>query len=267
MIDHNNLEEYADPDNYDIEDSSDTGLAFYAALAQETGGPVLEIACGTGRISIPIARSGYAVTGLDIVPEMLARARRKSAGLPVRWVEGDARDFNLGEQFRLIFLTGNAFQAFLKLEDQEALLKRAHAHLYDEGLFAFETRNPRWVNRANTAQKASGEGLFAFLETRGEEEHVMTYTDINGRQVRVSNTQMYDHVAQILHFTSYRRWQEGKEIKTKISRIALRYTFPQELMALLHYNGFTVIRQYGDWNLEPLTADSPSIISVCRKRI
>ncbi|MAU00479.1 MAG: methyltransferase type 12 [Anaerolineaceae bacterium] len=54
MIDHNNLEEFADPLNYDIEDRSDTGIAFYTALAQETGGPVLEIACGTGRISIPI---------------------------------------------------------------------------------------------------------------------------------------------------------------------------------------------------------------------
>ena len=51
-----------------------------------------------------------------------------------------------------------------------------------------------------------------------------------------------------------------------ITRIAVRYTFPQELAALLHYNGFTIIRQYGDWNLEPLTAASPSIIVVCRKQ-
>ena len=58
MIDHDNLEEFADPQNYDIEDDSDTGVAFYTALAQETGGPVLEIACGTGRVSIPIARLG-----------------------------------------------------------------------------------------------------------------------------------------------------------------------------------------------------------------
>jgi hypothetical protein len=46
----------------------------------------------------------------------------------------------------------------------------------------------------------------------------------------------------------------------------LRYTFPQELAALLYYNGFTIERQYGDWNKEPLSPTSPSIISVCRKR-
>ena len=84
--------------------------------------------------------------------------------------------------------------------------------------------------------------------------------------MRVSKTQAYDHVAQILHWTTYRRWREGDQEHTKITRIAVRYTFPQELEALLYYNGFTIIRQYGDWNLEPLTAASTSIISVCRKR-
>ena len=66
--------------------------------------------------------------------------------------------------------------------------------------------------------------------------------------------------------TAYRRWREGNREQTKVTRIAVRYTFPQELEALLHYNGFTIIRQYGDWSLEPLTAASPSIIVVCRKR-
>ena len=262
MIDHNNLEEFADPRNYDIEDNSDTGIAFYAALAQETGGPVLEIACGTGRVSIPIARLGFAVTGLDIVPGMLAQARRKSAGLPTCWVEGDARTFDLGERFRLIFLTGNAFQAFLTRADQEALLERVRAHLHDDGLLAFETRNPRWD--ADTSS-ATGD-LWANLETRDAEEDWQTYTDSSGRDVRMSKTQVYDHVAQILHWTTYRRWREGDQEQTKITRIAVRYTFPQELAALLYYNGFTIIRQYGDWNLEPLTAASTSIISVCRKR-
>ena len=68
LIDHDNLEEFADAHDYDLQDPSDTGVAFYTALAQETGGPVLELACGTGRVSIPIARLGFAVTGLDIVP-------------------------------------------------------------------------------------------------------------------------------------------------------------------------------------------------------
>jgi SAM-dependent methyltransferase len=278
LIDRNNLEEfpdqqtYDDPQTYDIVVDNDTGIAFYAALAQETGGPVLEIACGTGRVSIPIARLGFAVTGLDIVPGMLELARRKSRDLPIRWVEGDGRAFDLGEQFRLIFLTGNAFQQFLTNADQEALLERVRAHLDDEGLFAFETRNPLWASpltradREATLERARLRGdFFAFLETRDEEQVGKTYTDVSGRDVRGSITQAYDHVAQILHLTSYRRWREGNQERTKITREALRYTFPQELAALLHYNGFTLIRQFGDWNLEPLTATSTSIIVVCRR--
>jgi SAM-dependent methyltransferase len=264
LIDHDNLEEFADPAGYDRKDSSGTGVAFYAGLARETGGPVLEIACGTGRVAIPIAREGFAVTGLDVVPGVLQLARSKSAGLPVRWVEDDARSFDLGERFRLVFLTGNAFQLFLTNEDQEALLGRGRAHLHEEGLFAFETRNPRWGGRGEGEEDRAG--LFVDLETRAGEEARPSYVDAQGRDVRVFDTRTYDHVAQILHWTTHQRWHEDGRERTKTTRIALRYTFPQELAALLDRNGFTLVRQYGDWNGEPLTADSRSIIVVCRRR-
>ncbi len=264
MIDHNNLEAFADPDSYDIEDPSDTGGAFYRALAQETGGPVLEIGCGTGRVTIPIAQLGFPVTGLDIVPGMIERARRKSAGLPARWVVGDARSFCLPETFQLIFLTGNVFQFLLTNADQAALLERVHAHLHDDGLFAFETRNPRWPGLATRAEPY--EGMFFQLETHSEERSAESYVDAQGCNVQVSYTQAYDHVAQILHLTGYKRWREGEKEQAEITRTALRYTFPQELAALLLQHGFAIIRQYGDWNYEPLTEASPSIIVVCRRR-
>jgi SAM-dependent methyltransferase len=260
LLDPNNLEEFSDPQNYDRQDRSDTGVAFYRALAQEAGGSVLEIACGTGRVTIPIAKLGLPVTGLDLVPGMLAQARGKSPGLSVRWVEGDARTFDLHEHFRLIFLTGNAFQAFVTNTEQEALLQRVRAHLDDEGVFAFETRNPLLPNTKTRA------GFFLALETYTEEKDWPSFHNVNGYEVRVSTTQVYDPIAQVLHLTSYKRWHEGEEEHTQIARTALRYTFPQELAALLHYNGFRIIRQYGDWDLEPLSATSPSIISVCRKR-
>ncbi len=276
LIDHDNLEEFADPAAYDIEVNNAAGIAFYTALAQETGGPVLDIACGTGRVTLPIAQLGIPITGLDLVPGMLERARRKSVGLPIQWITGDARTFDLEERFKLIFLTGNAFQAFLTRADQEALLERVHAHLHDEGLFAFETRNPRWASHKILHQEAQWRNLgdpptrrplIANLETNLEEEAWPNTSDSAGREVRITRTQAYDHVAQILHWTTYRRWHVGAEEQTRIARTALRYTFPQELDALLHYNGFSVIRRYGDWDLEPLSADSKSIIVVCRKGI
>jgi SAM-dependent methyltransferase len=265
------LGEYGDADNYDIGED-DTGLGFYTALAQETGGPVLELGCGTGRVAIPMARLGFEVTGLDVVPGMLAQARRKSeaAGTPVRWIQADARDFHLDERFRLIFLTGNTFQAFLTNADQESLLRCAHAHLHEDGLLAFETRNPRWRGMAPAPDprlpgRSEGQGVFAFLETRLEEADEQTYTDNSGREARATLTQSYDHVSQVLQWTGYHRWYEDGDLKTSAGGVAVRFTFPQELDALLHYNGFEVVRRYGDWDLSPLSAASHNIIVVCRK--
>jgi SAM-dependent methyltransferase len=259
VLDHTNLEAYAHPVDYDLEDASDTGVAFYRALARETGGPVLELACGTGRAAIPIAREGIAVTGVDIVPGMIERARTKSVGLPARWLVGDARTVALGERFRLVFLTGNAFQAFVTNADQEALLQRVLAHLDARGVFAFETRNPLLPGVAPPA------GLFVTLDAH-EEAAGAPFVNAQGHRVHVSRTRRYDHVAQVLHLTSYHRWSDGTRDHVRVARTALRYTFPQELAALLHYNGFRIVRQYGDWTGEPLSAASPSIIAVCQRR-
>jgi SAM-dependent methyltransferase len=264
LLDHDNLEAFADAEAYDREDPSDTGVAFYRNLAQEAGGSVLEIGCGTGRVAIPLALAGFSVTGLDIVEGMLDVARRKSAGLPARWILGDARSFDLHEQFHLIYLTGNVFQFLLTNSDQAALLERAHAHLHADGLLAFETRNPRWQGLAERAEPA--EGAFFYLQTVAQESSAGDYVDAQGRGVRVSHTQHYDPIAQVLHLQGYKRWDEGGQEQTQITRVALRYTFPQELAALLHCHGFTILRQYGDWNLEPLNEASPSIVVVCGKR-
>jgi hypothetical protein len=183
---------------------------------------------------------------------MLARARAKSAGLPARWVAGDARSFDLGEQFGLVFITGNAFQCFLTREDQLALLGRVRAHLRDGGLFAFETRNTRPDLTATIAEEQVSERYTGQYRRRGLD-------------VRVSNTRRYDPATQIQHWTTYRRSREGGQEHTHVSRIALRFTGPEELDGLLREAGLATLRCYGDWDRSPLTLASPSIIVVCQK--
>ena len=263
------MEEYGNADNYDIGENDD-GVDFYLDLARETGGPVLELGCGTGRVAIAMARAGLDVTGLDVVPGMLEVARRKSAGLSTRWIEADARDFALDEQFRLVFLTGNTFQAFLTNADQEAMLSCARRHLRDGGLLAFETRNPRWANMTGPdgdwrpPAVRENYGVHALLETTTEESGHRTYVDVDGRQVRESLRQSYDHVAQVLTWTRFHRWEEAGTTKTRVGHTSVRFTFPQELDGLLRHAGFEVVRRYGDWDRQPLSATSPSIIVVCR---
>jgi SAM-dependent methyltransferase len=250
-IENDYLGEFFDPVNYDREVGGDhPSHQFYADLAKRVGGRSLEIACGTGLVAIPLAQQGISITGLDIVPAMLAHAKHKSEalGVSIRWIEGDARNFDLNEKFDFMYMTGNAFQAFLNNSDQRALLQNVRKHLSTGGIFAFETRNPNWKE----------------LTTDLKESEWMTYTNDSGYRVRIMETREYDHGAQVLAYTLFRRWQEDAEDKERVTRIAIRYTFPQELNALLEHHGFSILEQYGDWDKSPLKKESPSIISICR---
>jgi hypothetical protein len=97
-----------------------------------------------------------------------------------------------------------------------------------------------------------------------EEQDWFSYKDENGREICVSGTDSYDPVQQVRHETAYRRWvdEDGQEV-TRRARLAMRLLFPQEMMALLHYNGFKVLHRWGGWDSSPLTAESQRIIYEC----
>src|SRR5882762_2196134 len=144
MIEYDSFEEFRDPQTYDLEvESFDEDRPLTEQWARSLGGPLLDLACGTGRVALRMAAQGYQVTGVDIVPEMIARARQKAAerSVSIEWVVSDARTFHLQKQFPFIYMLENVFQFFLTREDQEAMLARVREHLLPEGCFLFETRN------------------------------------------------------------------------------------------------------------------------------
>jgi 2-polyprenyl-3-methyl-5-hydroxy-6-metoxy-1,4-benzoquinol methylase len=108
-----NLQEFTNPALYDAENRWDAADDFYLTLAQQVGGPVLDVACGTGRLACAIAQTGLHVTGIDIMPAMLEHARALSPQLPIAWVQADCRTFSLAQQFRCVPMTGHAFQNLL----------------------------------------------------------------------------------------------------------------------------------------------------------
>jgi len=217
---------------------------------QKFGGPVLELGCGTGRFTIPIAEKGVDITGVDIVPGMLMRAREKAGDLPVQWVEADGRQFHLAQQFNFIFESGSMFQHLLTREDAEAMLACVREHLTADGRFLIHA----------TFTKAN------MMRSSTEEEDWFSYDAADGRHIRVSGTDYYDAVHQIRHETAVRRWQnENGETVARIAPLALRQYFPQELDTLLHYNGFTIVERYGDWDFSPLTNESNMIFYICKK--
>jgi SAM-dependent methyltransferase len=119
-------------------------LGFWRHLAGETGGPVLGLACGTGRLTWPLADAGVDMVGLDIDPVMLAAARRRGlpprpggTGLP-RWVAADMRHFALARRFALVFVAYNSLQLLAAPADMARCLVRARDHLLPDGSIGVE---------------------------------------------------------------------------------------------------------------------------------
>jgi SAM-dependent methyltransferase len=223
---------------------------FYLAEAKKARGPVLELACGTGRLTLPLRKAGLDVTGLDVAPAMLALARQKAAaaGLKINFVKGDARKFCLLRKFKLIFIAFNSLQHLGRREDIEGLFASVRRHLAPGGRFVFDVFNPdpRYLMR-----------------DPDELLPVAYYDDPAGSgKMLVNERYSYDKAAQTSRIDwYYRREKDGKTLK---KRLNLRCFFPEELLALAHYNGFKVLARYGDFKRKPFAAASPKQVLVCR---
>ena len=117
---------------------SDQDLPFYLELTLAAGGPVLELACGTGRLTAPLARAGAAVVGLDLDADMLRVAQRRCAGLPASLVRGDMRRFAFGRRFPLVIVPYNGLQLLLSSDDRRTCLEGIVQALAPGGTVAFE---------------------------------------------------------------------------------------------------------------------------------
>jgi SAM-dependent methyltransferase len=252
MNEQDNLSEYSNPELYDLENSDfEPDGPFILTLAKKIGGAVLELGCGTGRVTIPLAENGVEIVGLDIVPGMVELARMKSGKLPIEWVVADVRAFKLERKFRLIFESGSVFHHMLTLQDQEAYLARVREHLEDDGRWVLNLFFPKPHNLTSTE----------------DEEDWFTFQHPDVYEIKVSGIDKYDAIRQVKTETAYRRWMDacGNEF-TQVSPLSLRYLFPQEMETLLHYNGFEIVEQYGDVDLSPVTNESRHLIYICRKR-
>lgn len=248
LIDHDNLEEFRSPDDYDAEHGAlDADGAFMVAFAVSGGGPLLDIACGTGRIAIPVARAGIPVTGIDLSPQMLERARRMGCGLPLTLHLADVRDFSLAEgPFRCATMAGHAFQQMLTDADQRALFRCVHRHLAAGGVFAFDSRNPNGLETYDTRSP----------------EFWHRFTGADGRSGETFTESRWDETRQLLHYTVIRRRKGRRETR---QRITLRYTAADFIARQLVAEGFAVLAQYGDWAWGPVRKDSYEIVTIARK--
>ena len=132
-MDMKNLKRFA-ADLYDLEpgDIFKDDIAFYKEKAKESGGPILELGCGTGRVTIPLLEEGNEVWGLDLSEDMLSQLRKKVGDLPaavarrLHMVHDDMACFDLGRVFELIIAPFRAFQAITARLTRHDALRRSN---------------------------------------------------------------------------------------------------------------------------------------------
>ena len=226
-------------------------IPFYISQAQKADGPILELACGTGRITIPIARQDFDITGLDISEGMLKVAREKAyrENLTCAFIHGDCRHFSLGKKFNFVFIPFNSIAHIHDRESFDALCSSVKDHLEESGCFLIDIFNPK-------------------LEILMSDPHkrfvVAEYEDPYGHdKVTITENNVYDKESQINHIKLY--YQIGKREEFAVE-LNMRIYYPQELDNMLSYNGFDIVEKLGDFDGSPFDTDSPKQLFFCRKR-
>jgi SAM-dependent methyltransferase len=221
---------------------------------------VLEVACGTGRVAIRLARDGVEVVGLDLSSAMLDVAREKSAGMSnIRWVQGDMRSFELGETFGLVIIPGHAFQNMLTAADQIACLESLERHLSPRGTLVvhLDHQNVGWLGDLTRDRG----GVF---ETAEQFCHPKT-----GRQVRTSRAWSYEPSTQTaIAQTVWEEINADGEVadRWESGPIRLHCVFRFEMEHLLALTGFEVEAVYGNFFREELTDESTEMVWVAKNR-
>jgi len=216
-------------------------VAFYERIAGEVGGPILELACGTGRITLPLAEAGLHVTGVDRSEAMLTIARRKLAALPdpVRerliLVNQDMSALNLGRRFGCVFVPFRSFQALLTIDLQRKSLAAICRHLEPTGRLALHLFDPRldWlINPKTMVPGLSG-------------THPETGRRYLGEVLR-TNFDPFNQIRRDLW-----RYAEigpnGEVLAEDTREMTLRWTYRWELHHLLNLCGLTVEAEYSDF--------------------
>lgn len=235
-------------------------VPFYVDLARRSGGPVLEIACGTGRVLLPIAREGFEIDGVDNSLRMLDVLKTRLAGEAaevrqrVALREGDMRSFRMERKYALVIIPFRSMQHMYTLQDQLDALATAAFHLRDEGKFAFDVSYPK----LESIRQGIGEEFF-HLEWAVEADPTLVTR-------RYFRREFFDKIHQNVGGTfTFRTYRDDKLIAEESEPLKMSYyTYPQ-LRALFLLAGLEVVEEYGSFAKAPLDNAAEQMIFVLQR--
>jgi len=243
---------YDYPDLYDALLPAGAEVPFYVDLARQQGGTVLELACGTGQLTIPIALDGRPTVGLDSSRAMLTAAKKRASatGAQVAFVQSDMRGFALGRDFSLIFIARNSLLHLQSTADLLAALTAIRRHLAADGVFAFDIFNPN---------------VRVLASPPGQRFPVMEVNTAAFGPLSVEAAHDYDAATQVNLATWYISTPDRRD--AWVVPLALRSIFPQELPLLLSAAGLELVSRFGELSRAPFGPGSRVQVCLCRRGV
>ena len=238
---------YSNPELYDAihkDIRSDKELLKY--YAQQCGGPVLELAAGTGRLAKHIIELDLPYTGIDTSEEFIKEAKKRFGNKGV-FQTGNMQDFKLQSDYNFIFIGFNSFLHNLTDKDAENCLSSVNKHLSKNGIFFISAFIP--------------DPIFLY---QGESLHPATsYFNYKSRRCRIMEHNTYDENTLINSIT----WSIECDglLSGETYTFKQRMYYPHMMDILLNENGFLIKEKYGGWDRSPLDEDNPLQIYICRK--
>jgi SAM-dependent methyltransferase len=250
---------------YDVDLFDDPGdIDLYVALAARTGGPILELAAGSGRIAVPLVQAGYEVTAVDIDPAMLARLRDRLAATAIGQpdvagrlhpVQADLIGLKLAgdPQFGLAILALNSILLLDSREKQRAAIETMARHLAPGGVAVVDV----WLPAADELARYDGRLSLEYVRLDPETHLVVTKTasaEHEPTRGRVDLTAIYDE------------GEQGGPIRRWVRHDRLRLLSPDELSDMAEDAGLIVEVLAGSYDLEPLVNHDERVILIARRR-
>lgn len=235
---------------YDGMNTDAADLPFYSRwLKKKKKGNILELCCGTGRLTIPLAQEGYNITGVDNSTSMLKQAKEKTNGLnvAVRFIEADMRSLDLPEVYDIIFIPFNSIHHLYTNQDFFKVLTGVKKHLKEDGYFIFDCFNP---------------DIRYIADSEKEEKIIAEYSAKDGREVVIKQTMVYENKTQVNRI-KWHYFINGKF--DSVQNLDMRMFFPQELDEYLRIHGFKIINKFGGFEEEVFENKSGKQIFVCKK--